>query len=82
MGLPEGYEIADTIPINLALTLESIARDIENSNQTLASAKKSISVAEQVLRENKAERSPIINFTSAYNFNRIENELGVAILNQ
>lgn len=75
LGLPEVFEIADTIPINLTLTLEGVAVDIENSNQTLVSVKKSIEVATQVLRENRAGRSPIINLTSAYNFNRTENEL-------
>lgn len=75
MGLPDEYQVSDSIPISMTITLEEIARDIENSNTALVAARKNISVAEQSLRENRAGRSPIINLTSAYNFNQIENEL-------
>jgi outer membrane protein TolC len=57
------------------LTLETILENIENSNTALVSSRKSIQVAEQTLRENRASRSPVINFTSSFNFNQIENEL-------
>ena len=40
MGLPDVYEISDSIPINLNLTIEEIATDFENTNQTLLVAKK------------------------------------------
>ena len=75
LSLPDSYEVTDSIPIVTTITLEEITQDIENSNTALAAARKSIQVAEQTLRENRAGRSPVINFTSAYNFNRIENEL-------
>ena len=75
MGLPEDFEITDSIPINLNLTLAEIANNIESSNTALIAARQNISVAERSLKENRAVRSPIINLTSAYNFNQIENEL-------
>ncbi|HRI61060.1 MAG TPA: TolC family protein, partial [Saprospiraceae bacterium] len=77
MGLPEVFDVSDTIPINLGITLEEIVTDIENTNQLLASVRKNISVAEQVVKENKAGRSPVINLVSAYNYNQTENELQV-----
>ena len=75
MGLPDVYEVADTIPINLGLTMEEIITGLENSNQALVVAKKNIDVANLVLHENRATRSPILNFTSAYTYNQNENEL-------
>lgn len=75
MGLPDQFEVTDTIPILQTLTLEQITQNIELSNAALTAQRKSISVAEQSLRENRAARSPIINLNSSYNFNRIENEL-------
>ncbi len=77
MGLPDVYDVGDSIPIRLDLTMEETIANIENSNQTLLAAKKSIDVATLILRENRATRSPTINLTSAYNLNRIENELQV-----
>ncbi len=75
MGLPDKYETTDSIPITQSLTLEGIRQNVENTNTALAAARKSISVSEQSLHENRAGRSPIINLTSSYNFNQIENEL-------
>lgn len=75
MSLPDEYEITDSIPILTTLTLEDITRNIETTNTALTASKKNITVSELALRISRTERSPIINFTSAYNFNRIENEL-------
>lgn len=75
MSLPGEYEITDSIPINLGITLEEIQQNVEFTNTTMASARQSIAVADQILHFNRAARSPIINLNSSYNFNRIENEL-------
>jgi outer membrane protein TolC len=75
MSLPDDFDIADTIPIMTTLSLEEILGAIESGNPALRAQRKSMDVAKQTLRENRALRSPIINLTSAYNFNRIENEL-------
>ncbi len=75
MALPDIYEVADTIPINLSLSMEDIISGIENTNQALVVAKKNIDVANLVLRENRAGRSPILSFVSNYNFAQTESEL-------
>ncbi|MBS1544868.1 MAG: TolC family protein [Bacteroidetes bacterium] len=77
MSLPEVYDVGDTIPTNLHLTLDEIITDIENTNQQLASAKQNIEVFEVALRETRALRSPVIAFNSAYNYNQNQNMLQV-----
>jgi outer membrane protein TolC len=78
MGLPDVYDVSDSIPIDLSLTEEGIMNDIEITNQTLVAAKRSIEIASLVVKENRASRSPIINLTSAYNFAKNENELATS----
>ena len=82
MSLPDVYEVADSIPINLSLTMEEVLTNIEQTNQTLVAAKKNIDVAELVLKENHASRSPILNFTTAYNYGKTENELATSPVSQ
>src|SRR5205814_6440828 len=41
-GLPNNFEIADTIPINLTLTIDEIITRIENSNQAVLAAKNNL----------------------------------------
>lgn len=78
MSLADSFEVADTIPINLILTIEQISADIERTNQQLASVKKSIDVARLQVRESRRSRSPIVNFISGYNIiNKNENEVQV-----
>ena len=66
-----------------ALNVDNLkAANIENTNQQLASVRKNIEVMKQTLKENRAGRSPIINFVSNYNFiqrqeNEVEVQLGV-----
>jgi len=72
MELPENYEVADTIPINLTLSQDEILAAIENSNQTLLSIKKGISISDAALWEARAGRSPIINLTSSFNYQKTE----------
>jgi outer membrane protein TolC len=67
-GLPENFEIADTIPINLTLTMDEVISGIENSNQTVLAAKKNLEIATTAIRENQASRLPVIQLTGAYNY--------------
>jgi len=67
-GLPNNFEIADTIPINLSLKLEDIISEIENSNQTVLSAKKNLEIATTAIRENQAGRFPIVQLVGALNY--------------
>jgi outer membrane protein TolC len=75
MGLPDTFEVSDTIPITLDITLPMILENVENMNTALLAARKSIQVAEQSVRESRAGRSPIINFNAALTYNRREDEL-------
>ena len=78
MGLPDSYDIGDTIPINKDLTFAQIATDIETTNRQLVAQKKNIEVFSQIVKENKAGRSPIINFVSNLNaLNRTANQVEV-----
>ncbi len=82
MALPDAYDVADTIPIDLTLTEEQILTDIENTNQTLLMAKKSIDVFSWSVKENQRSRSPIFNLTSSLNYQEIQNELQVSPVSQ
>lgn len=68
------YEVADSIPINTLLTLSDIQSGVESNNPSLLIAKKNIDIAGLTLKERKAERFPTVNFNSAYNFNRNQNQ--------
>jgi outer membrane protein TolC len=74
-GLPENFLIADTIPINLNLTSEEIISEIEKTNQAVLTAKKNLEIATTAIWENRASRSPVIQFVGAYNYNYTLNKL-------
>lgn len=73
LTLPSVYETADTIIIDVSMRLEDVTTEIEQTNPTLIAAKKAIEVAQASLWETRAARSPVVNFTSNYNFNKTEN---------
>ncbi len=68
------YDVSDSIPINMALSLGDIQSGMENNNTSLLIAKKNIDIAGLTLKERKAELLPTVNFNSAYNFNRTRNQ--------
>ncbi len=78
MTLPTTYEVSDSIPIDLTLTMTEIITGIEGTNQALVAAKKNIDIAKLVVRENRATRSPVISLVGAYNFSKSENELATS----
>ena len=71
------YEVSDSIPINMNVALGDIQNNIENTNPLLQIAKKNIDIANFTLKERKAERWPILNFNTAYNFNRLNNNVAL-----
>lgn len=73
MPLTAEYEVADSIPINLSIEYNNIANEFEKTNPGLIASRKTIDVARIALQERKAERFPIIQFNSAYNFGRTSN---------
>lgn len=72
------YDVTDSIPINMLLSMGDIQSSMETNNPSLLIAKKNIDIAGLTLRERKAERFPTVTFNSAYNFNRTNNQ---AVLN-
>lgn len=68
------YEVSDSIPLNTSLQYGTLQANLENTSTSLLVAQKNIDVAELVVRERKADRWPILQFNSAYNFSRTQNK--------
>lgn len=68
------YDVAEDIPVNNSLKLSDIQQGTENSNPDLLLARQQIRISEAGLKERKADRFPILNFNSAYNFTRNDNK--------
>ena len=64
------YDVLDTIPINMNMTLEDALNSAHTNNSSILIAKKNIDIANLTLKENKGDYYPTISFTSAYNFRK------------
>lgn len=71
------YVVSDTIPINTSITLEEIQDDLENTNPGLLLTRKNLDIAGLSLKEKKAEQYPVIEFNSAFNFRRTNNDIAL-----
>lgn len=71
-NLPEQFEVSDTIPLNLDLSVEEIMEGIESTNPQLIASRGNIEVAKHQLKARRGDRFPILNFVSGYNLNRNE----------
>ena len=69
------YEVSDSIPFNSNLTLNQVQENFENTNPALQILKKNIQLAELTVKERKADQFPLINFNSAYNYGRTNNNV-------
>lgn len=77
MSLPEEYETADSIPLNLNLRLEEIIADIENTNLALLAARQNMEVAGLQIKEARRSRMPVVNLNASYNYGRNENKAAI-----
>lgn len=68
------FEVADSIPLNMGLGLGDIQNEIEKSNPQLLIASKNVDIANLELKERKADRWPVVQFNSAYNYSRTDNK--------
>lgn len=68
------FEVSDSIPLNTEIVLGDMQADVENTSPVLLLAQKNITIAELTLKERKADRWPLLNFNSAYNFTRTDNK--------
>jgi outer membrane protein len=73
MSVQEEYDVTDSIPINLNISYVTLATDIDKTNPGLQATRKTIDVAALAVKERKAERLPVVQFNSAYNFGKINN---------
>lgn len=73
MPIATEYDVADSILINLDIQYNHIANDFEKNNPGLLSTQKTIDIARLALKERRAERFPVVQFNSAYNFGRTSN---------
>lgn len=68
------YEVADSIPIDMNLSLGELYTSAEKNNPGLQVAKQNIKLANLTLRERKAERYPTVSLNGAYNFSKTNNQ--------
>lgn len=74
LPLETDFLVADTtIEYNDTLTLDAVRTGITATNPELLIAQKNIDLANLDLRIRRAERLPVLQFNSAYNFNRSNN---------
>jgi len=71
------YEVEDSIPFKNNLLVTEILEAAEKNNPLLQVTQQNIKIAELTLKENKADRFPIVTLNSAYNFNRTNNRVVV-----
>ena len=79
MNVPEDamYDVSDSIPIHDGLTAAEMIGTAEAKNLTLQMIEQTKRVAEFTLKEARADRFPILNFVSAYNYNRLNNQTAI-----
>jgi outer membrane protein len=73
LRLPPVYDVSDSIVIDLNIKMEDINEDIENKNYALQLLQGDLRISKLTLKEEKADRSPIINFNAAYNYSQTNN---------
>lgn len=71
------YDVSDSIPLNMQVSLGDIMGGIENGNPGLQIARKNIDIAGLTLKERKAERFPVISLNSGYAYGRNNNKATV-----
>ena len=71
------YEVQDSIPVNFNFELQDIRTQLELNNPSLQISRKNIEIAGITLREAKSGRWPTVQFNSAYNFSRNNNNLAL-----
>ena len=75
--LPDQFEVADTIILNLDLTIDEIFEGIESTNPALIAARGNIEVAKYNFKARRGDRMPVISFVSGFNFNKQNNTVAV-----
>ncbi len=71
------YDVADSIPVDMRLSLGEIEMALPKTNPLLLITQKNIDIARFTLKERRAERFPTVTFNSAYNFSRTNNNVAL-----
>lgn len=74
VALNTRYEVADSIPFAEDILLDDMMNGIETSNPQLLLTQKNIDITKLTLKERKAERFPVVNLNSAYNYSKTDNK--------
>src|SRR5690606_9021106 len=73
LQLPEQFDVADTILIDLNLDRTELIDNLENTNFTLVAARQNVHIANLSLRERRAEFLPFLNFNASYTYSQTDN---------
>jgi outer membrane protein len=76
------YEVIDSIPLNYKPDLADLQNKIYTTNATILSLRKGIDIAKLNLNEFKADRYPLINLNTGYNFQYSTNTYGTTLANR
>lgn len=77
LQLPDEYDVSDTIPLNMGMSMEEIIQGIEETNPRLIAARMNINIANFALRERRGDRYPVVNLVTNYNFTRTKNQIAI-----
>ncbi len=81
-ALDTDFDVSDSIVITYQPKLDELRKTVFNQNSTLLSAQKDLSVSSYTIKEIESQRYPKIGLGASYNYSRINNEVGLILLNQ
>jgi outer membrane protein TolC len=82
VALETTYLFPDSIPTVYSPSLEDLQAKAQSQSRTIQLAEADQRLQSFRLREEKAQRSPILNLSAAYNYNRTSSTAGFALFNQ
>jgi len=65
-----GYDVQDSIPLNMSLSYGELRQQILQKNTGLLVAQQNLTVSRLQLKASKGDYFPVINFNSGYNYSR------------
>lgn len=71
--LPPTFDVADTIIIDLDLTLQETLQNVENTSYALRAQREGIRISTLALRESRADYLPTLTFNAAMNYSETDN---------
>ncbi len=81
-NLDTPFEVSDHIPVNRTMDYQELVSKANLENPGLQEARNAITLAMLAIKELKSNQIPTINFTSGYNYNQSQSEVGLLISNR